>query len=229
MGRPLRLDFAGAMHHVTSRGNNKCAIFLNNLDRKDFLFLLGEAKKKYGWVIVSVCLMTNHFHLLVETPKGDLSKGMQWLKSQYARRFNKRHNCSEHLFGERFWSGLVQKEAYYLQVIRYILLNPVKAGLVKKPQDYPWSSLRGMLGLGPSWGLVDPKPVLARFGYNRKEQRTGFLAFLYEDCRKEAALIEKARVLGDAFYRHAVKHLLKRLEKYKTLDPSEYQAAFGKP
>ena len=229
MPYPLRLDFEGAMHHATSRGNNKCAIFLDKKDKRKFLYLYGETQKKFSWIDKGYSLMTNHFHILVETPKAQFSKGMQWLKTQYAKAFNKRHNKSGHLFGRRFWSCLVEKDSYYLQVVRYIFLNPVRANMVQKPEDYRYSSLQAILGKKPAYTWTKAHDILTHFGYNLEEQRKGFLAFLYEDCTKETARIRKAKVLGNAFYKHSVHRLLKQKEKQKILSPSDYRKAFGDP
>jgi putative transposase len=164
MARPLRVEYAGALHHVTSRGNEQRKIFHSNRDREKFLEYLGQAVKRFGWLVSAWVLMTNHFHLVVETPEPNLSRGMQWLNGTYAAWFNKRHRRSGHLFQGRFHSVLVEKQSYFAEVIRYVVLNPVRANMVQRPEDYRWSSYRATAGLekAPAWFDVDH--VLAVFG-----------------------------------------------------------------
>ncbi|MEO8219044.1 MAG: transposase [Acidobacteriota bacterium] len=124
MARQLRLEFHQAIHHVTSRGNERQAIFRDDVDRLAFLRFLGIAVARFGWVLTSYVLMTNHFHLVVQIPEASLSKGMQWLSGTYAGWFNKRYERSGHLFQGRFHSFLVEDETYLTEVNRYVVLNP---------------------------------------------------------------------------------------------------------
>jgi REP element-mobilizing transposase RayT len=162
MARALRTDFAGALHHVTSRGNERRPIFYDDHDREAFLGFLGEAVVRFGWSITAFVLMTNHFHLLVQTPEANLSRGMQWFNTSYAVWFNRRHNRSGHLYGGRFKAFLIEKETYFLEALRYVVLNPVRAGMVEHPEQYRWSSYRATAGLepAPEWldvrGALDP-------------------------------------------------------------------------
>ncbi len=153
MARQARIEYPGAVHHVRSRGNNGEEIFLNDEDRLHFLALLAEAIRRYGWIVTVWTLMTNHFHLVIETPEPTLSDGMKWLLGSYVTRFNKRHKRTGHLFGDRFHSDLVEKESYLTELARYIALNPVRAGMVERPEEYPWSSYRATAGLekAPEW------------------------------------------------------------------------------
>lgn len=164
MARALRVEYPGALHHVTSRGNEQRTIFHSNKDREKFLEYLGQAVKRFGWIVSAWVLMTNHFHLVVETPEPNLSRGMQWLNGSYAAWFNSKHRRSGHLFQGRFHSVLVEKQSYFAEVIRYVVLNPVRASMVKRPEDYRWSSYRVTAGLdkGPAW--FDVNTVLAVFG-----------------------------------------------------------------
>ena len=153
MARPLRLDFAGATHHVTARGNGRKNIFRDDSDRRKFLALIEEAVRRYGWVVTAWVLMSNHFHLVLDTPSPTLSAGMQWLVGTYSQWFNKRHKRTGHLFGDRFHSFLIDDENYLSEVIRYVVLNPVRAGMVERPELYRWSSYRATAGLetAPAW------------------------------------------------------------------------------
>jgi putative transposase len=153
MARPLRIEYSGATHHVTSRGNERRDIFRDDEDRLAFLRFLGEATRRFGWIVTAWVLMTNHYHLVIETPQPNLSRGMHWLNTRYAGWFNARYRRSGHLFQGRFKSVLVEKEAYLAEVLRYVVLNPMRARMVGRPEDYRWSSYRATAGLeaAPDW------------------------------------------------------------------------------
>jgi REP element-mobilizing transposase RayT len=163
MARPLRIEFPGAVYHVTSRGNEKRRIFKNDTDRKAFLAFLAETATRFGWSITAYVLMTNHFHLVLQTPEPNLSRGMHWLNGSYAGWFNHAHKRWGHLFGGRFKAFLVEKEAYFTEVLRYVVLNPVRAGLAASPEKYRWSSYRATAGLdtAPKW--LDANAALTPF------------------------------------------------------------------
>jgi putative transposase len=126
MARPLRLEFAGAVYHLTSRGNARQKVFFADTDRQLFLDTVARVVSRYGWICHAYCLMTNHYHLLVETPKPSLSLGMRQLNGIYTQSFNRRHRRVGHLFQGRFKAILVQKESYLLELCHYIVLNPVR-------------------------------------------------------------------------------------------------------
>lgn len=153
MARPLRIEFAGALYHVTSRGNERRPIFRSDQDRWTFLALLEQAARRFRWSVAAYVLMTNHFHLVIQTADPNLSRGMQWLNGTYAAWFNHRHKRTGHLFQGRFHAFLVEKEAYFAELLRYVVLNPVRAKIVARPEDYQWSSYRATAGLevAPMW------------------------------------------------------------------------------
>ncbi len=130
MARPLRIEYPGALYHVLSRGDRREAIFRDDSDRELFLALLGRTCRRTGWQIHAYCLMSNHFHLVVETPRSNLSAGMQWLLGSYTQQFNRRHHLSGHLFGGRYKALLVdgRQGGYLRQVCDYVHLNPIRAG-----------------------------------------------------------------------------------------------------
>ena len=174
MARPLRIEFPDALYHVTSRGNERRPIFNDDVDRRMFLTILGRTVKRFGWSLTAWVLMTNHFHLVIQTPEANLSRGMHWLNSVYAGWFNHRYNRSGHLFQGRFHSFLVEKETHLRELLRYVVLNPVRAKLVARPEDYRWSSYRSTAGLETTdhWldvasilGLFDDDPTIARREY----------------------------------------------------------------
>lgn len=164
MARPLRVAYPEAWYHVMNRGAARAAIFLDDRDRSDWISLVAEMVGRYRVEIHAFCLMGNHFHLLVRTPEANLSRAIRHLCGVYAQRFNLRHGRDGPLFRGRFKAILVEAEEYLLQVSRYIHLNPIAANLVRRPEQYRWSSYRGYLrpGSGPEWLSV--REVLGRFG-----------------------------------------------------------------
>jgi REP element-mobilizing transposase RayT len=178
MSRPLRLDFPGALLHVTSRGNDQRDTFLDDVDRNSFLEFLGEAVRRFAWILTAYVLMSNHYHLLIQLTESTLSRGMKWLNGEYGRCFNRRPGRVGHLFQGRFKSPLIEKEAYFLEVQRYVVLNPVRAGMVLRPEEYSWSSYRAVLGEAtvPDWLAVDD--VLLNFGSEREIARARYRRFV---------------------------------------------------
>lgn len=135
MARPLRLEFPGAVYHVTSRGNSKQDIFLDAKDRKLFLEVLSSVVARFKWLCHAYCLLGNHYHLIVETLEGNLSRGMRQLNGVYTQVFNRRHKKVGHLFQGRYKAILVEKETHLLALCRNVVLNPVRAGWVKRPGE----------------------------------------------------------------------------------------------
>lgn len=178
MARPLRIEFAGALYHVTSRGDGKDNIYLKDSDRELFLEVLEDVKKRFNWALHAYCLMDNHYHLLVETPGGNLSKGMRHLNGVYTQRFNREHGRVGHVFQGRYKAILVQKESYLLELARYIVLNPVRARMVKEAKDWFWSSYRNTAGLEetPNWLSVDW--ILSAFSECRRDAITQYEVFV---------------------------------------------------
>jgi len=163
VSRPLRIEFAGALYHITSRGNDRAAIFLVDSDRRQFLDTLGEVVGRCGWRCHAYCLMTNHYHLVVETPRANLSAGMRHVNGLYTQRFNRRHERVGHVFQGRFHAVVVERETHFLELARYVVLNPVRAGIVRRAEDYRWSSLRATLGFGPIPRWLKPDEIVAPF------------------------------------------------------------------
>ena len=138
MSRPLRIEYAGALYHVTSRGDRREDIFLNDEDRHNFLAILQQVCERFNWLVHAYCLMDNHYHLLVETPDGNLSQGMRQLNGDYTQTHNRANDRVGHVFQGRFKAILVQKETYLLELARYIVLNPVRARMVREASNWPW-------------------------------------------------------------------------------------------
>jgi len=146
MTRPLRIEFKGAVYHITSRGNARQAIFLDEKDFFVFLNLLYRVVKRYHFILHTYCLMNNHYHLLIETPYDNLSKGMRQLNGLYTQQFNQRHKRVGHLLQSRYQAILVDKDNYLLELYRYMVLNPVRVKIVKDPKDWRWSTYRSTTG-----------------------------------------------------------------------------------
>jgi REP element-mobilizing transposase RayT len=139
MARPLRIEYEGAVYHVTSRGNERKPVFKDDGDREVFLDTLHKVNKRYNFLCYAYCLMDNHYHLIIETPDGNLSKGMRQLNGVYTQAFNKRHHRVGYIFQGRYKSILIQKESHLLEVCRYVVLNPVRAKAVNSPEEWRWS------------------------------------------------------------------------------------------
>ena len=205
MARPLRIEFPGAVYHVTSRGNERREIFRDDADRELFLANVGQASVRYGFVIHAYCLMGNHYHLLVETPKANLSRGMQRINGDYTQGFNRRHRRAGHLFQGRFKAVLVEKETHLLELCRYVVLNPVRArGMkMKTPADWRWSSYRATAGMETAPAFLSLDWILSRFGGTRKEARRRYVRFVAEGLKKKGSPLDGTSgqiVLGSATF-----------------------------
>jgi len=178
MARPLRIEFTGALYHVTARGDRREAIYEDDGDRESFLDILGDVIDGWNWVCHAFCQMTNHYHLVIETPDGNLSKGMRQLNGVYTQYSNRRHKRVGHLFQGRYKAILVDGDAYLLELSRYVVLNPVRAGMVAEPGEWPWSSYNAMLGKGfcPPW--LTTEGMLAQFSDKRTVARRRYKRFV---------------------------------------------------
>ena len=145
MGRPLRIEYSGAWYHVTSRGNERKDVFKSRADREKFLSYLESASVRYGAVIHAFCLMSNHYHLLLETPSGNLSQIMRHINGAYTNYFNAKRKRAGHLFQGRYKAILVEADQYAKELSRYLHPNPVRAGMVDRPEAWEWSSYLSIL------------------------------------------------------------------------------------
>ena len=168
MSRPLRLEFSGALYHITSRGDRREDIYDDDADRKAFLSVLDYVCDTYNWVCYAYCLMSNHYHLLIETPDANLSRGMRQLNGVYTQTYNRTHGRSGHVFQGRYKAILVEKESYLLELSRYIVLNPVRARMVRSARDWPWSSYRATAGQSKGVACLDVEWILAAFAKRKK-------------------------------------------------------------
>lgn len=231
MARPLRTDFLGALHHVTSRGNEQRDIFRDDQDRLTFLRLLGEAATRFGWSVTAYVLMTNHFHLVVQTrAAANLSKGMHWFNTSYAVAFNRRHKRVGHLYGGRFKGILVETEVYLSKLLRYVVLNPVRAKMVARPEDYVWSSYRATAGLtnAPDW--LDVNSALLAFAPDLEAARLYYQAFVAESLDSEESLWDElinAIYLGTEAWAKRTRAFVE--SKPRSTDHPRTQRAVGRP
>lgn len=178
MARPLRIEYPGAVYHVTSRGNARRPIFKEDGDRGLFLATLARVNKRYHWLCHAYCLMTNHYHLVVETAEGNLSKGMRRLNGVYTQTYNRKHGTEGHVFQGRYKAILVQKESHLLEVCRYVVLNPVRAKAVERPEEWKWSSYAGTGGLKTPHLCLTTGWILGQMGKKRAEAEQRYRAFV---------------------------------------------------
>lgn len=180
MARPLRIEFAGALYHVTARGNAQADIYDDNTDRQQFLSLLQNTVDRLDWYCHAYCLMDNHYHLLIETNSPTLSKGMKFLNGTYTQYYNRQHKRVGHVFQGRFKAILVQKDSYLLELARYIALNPVRAHMVRSAKDWPWSSYRATAGYEENVACLTTDWVLAGFAKTQKVAQQRYRDFVQQ-------------------------------------------------
>jgi REP element-mobilizing transposase RayT len=230
MARPLRIEFPDALFHITSRGNERRPIFRTIRDRQTFLLFLGMAAERFRWSVTAWVLMTNHFHLVVQIAEPNLSKGMQWLNSAYANWHNRVHERSGHLFQGRFKALLIDKETYFADVLRYVVLNPVRAKMCGRPEEYRWSSYRATAGLeaAPEW--LDVAAVHNLFGPEGEPAQAAYRDFVMAKIGCEDRLWDKLTnqlFLGTDGW---LKAMRKQVEtKPRSTDHPRTQRAVGRP
>jgi len=183
MARPLRLQLSGGVYHVTSRGDGREDIYLTDADRDAWLEVFGQVCERFNWVCHAWCQMTNHYHILIETPEANLAQGMRQLNGVYTQRFNRAHARVGHVFQGRYKAILVERGSYLLELARYVVLNPLRANMVKRLEQWPWSSYLPTCGqaAAPAWLQTDW--VLAQFGSRRSSAITKYVSFVHEGAR----------------------------------------------
>jgi REP element-mobilizing transposase RayT len=185
MARPLRLQIPGGFYHVMARGNAKAPVFLDDIDRQQFLGILHRVATRLDWRVLAFCLMANHYHLLLETPQATLARGMRDVNGGHAQGFNHRHGRVGHVFQGRYKAVLVERGAYLLEVIRYIVRNPVAAGLCAVPEDWHWSSHRATIGLSAAPPCLTVHAALRQFGSDVATARLQYAKFVAVDVAIE--------------------------------------------
>ena len=230
MARPLRIEFPGALYHVTSRGNERRPIFRSDRDRRAFLGFLAIAIRRFGWSVMAWVLIGNHFHLVIQTPEPNLSRGMQWLNGSYAGWFNHRHERSGHLFQGRFKALLIEKESYFTEVLRYVVLNPVRAGIVQRPEAYRWSSYRATAGLDSSYDCLDRDAVLAVFDDDHAAAQVQYCNFVQDRIESSDCLwdsLTNGMYLGTDKWAKQMRSLVE--SRPRSTDHPTAQRAVGRP
>ena len=213
MARPIRIEYPGAFYHVISRGNERRAVFREEIDYELFLSTLEEASDRFDVLVHAYCLMSNHLHLLIQTQDSNLSQFMKRLLGVYTIRFNRRHKRYGHLFQGRYKACLIDQDSYFLQLSRYIHLNPVKAKLSDYPEKYRWSSMRFFLrDDGPSF--LHKKFTLESFNSPR-----AYRVFVKEGMSQKDDLPKPMAgcILGSESF---IKNFMKHIQKHKDRDVS---------
>lgn len=206
MARPLRIEFPGAVYHVTARGDRREPIFVDDEDRRALLETVAQALSRFDAEVLSYCLMGNHYHFVLHTRQGNLSLLMRHINGVYTQTFNRRHSKVGHLFQGRFNAILVDRDAYLLEVCRYVDLNPVRARMVRKPENWAWSSYRAHVGLvaSPIWldtaglhGYLLGRPVRGAADTRRAADRYAQLVAAVPDANLWDGALRQQIYLGD--------------------------------
>jgi REP element-mobilizing transposase RayT len=190
MARPLRIEYPGAFYHVMARGNEKKPIFYKSRDRQMFLDWLERAREKFGFWVHAYALLENHYHLYMETPQPNLSRILHYLNSGYTQWFNRVYTRVGHLFQGRYKALLVDRDAYSLELTRYIHLNPVTAGLCSAPESFPWSSYPAYLGLVRKPPFLRTDWILDQFGDSQIHALRAFETFTWEGLQRKKQPLE---------------------------------------
>jgi REP element-mobilizing transposase RayT len=223
MSRPLRIEYRGAIYHITSRGNEKKPIFLEKQDREVFLDILKKVNKRYNFLCHTYCLMDNHYHLVIETPEGNLSQGMRQLNGVYTQTFNKKHQSFGHVFQGRYKAILIQKESHLLEVSRYVVLNPVRAKLVESPEEWIYSSFLETSGLQEPHPSLTTDWILAQFGEKKTLAQKRYREFVQEGIEK-GSIFTKTKgqiLLGEDDFVKQFTAYLKKQEDMKEIPKSQ--------
>jgi len=165
MARPYRLQGEGYLYHITSRGDDRKRVYVSEYDYEKFLEYLLKAKEKYNFFVFAYCLMSNHYHLLIETAQPNLSRIMQYTNTAYTVYYNRKRNRSGHLFQGRYKSIIIEGDSYFLELTRYMHLNPVRAGMVETPEEYKWSSFREYVNKNMN-SVIDRQEIVKYYKIN---------------------------------------------------------------
>ena len=230
MARPLRIEFAGALYHVTARGNARQDIYADDADRRQFLSLLQHTVERHDWYCHAYCLMDNHYHLLIETNSPTLSKGMKFLNGTYTQYFNRAHQRVGHVFQGRYKAIIVQKDSYLLELARYIALNPVRAHMVRSVRDWPWSSYRATAGLAEAEACLTTDWVLGGFAKTKRVAQQRYREFVQQGKRQSSPwqVLKNQIYLGDDDFVHDMQRKLSPEQSLKDI-PKKQKSAPPKP
>ncbi|MGH2359919.1 MAG: REP-associated tyrosine transposase [bacterium] len=229
MARPLRIEFDGALYHVTSRGNARADIFHDDTDRHAFLATLGKVVQRAHWLCHAFCLMDNHYHLLLETPEGNLAQGMRQLNGIYTQAYNRRHQRSGHVFQGRYKAVVIQRDSHLLEVCRYVVLNPVRAHAVQRAEQWRWSSYRATAGMAeaPAWLTVEW--VLSQFARHRATATRQYRDFVRNGVGQPSIwqAVQAQALLGKPEFAAQLREYLRGVEAGKEIP--RQQRFLGRP
>ncbi len=219
MARPLRIEYSGAVYHVTSRGNARKKIFKDDIDKDNFLGTLSIVVTRFNWLCHAYCLMDNHYHLLIETPEANLSRGMRQLNGVYTQSYNRRHKKTGHIFQGRYKAILVEKESYLLELSRYVVLNPVRAKIVEKPEEWKWSSYSATVGIKKTPHYLTVDWILGQFGSIRRKAEKQYEEFVLSGIKEESPWnnLKGQILLGEEGFTEKFKNLLAQKEEIKEI------------
>lgn len=223
MARPIRIEYPGAVYYITSRGNANRPIFKDEQDRKDFLELLGLLVDRFKWRCHAYCLMNNHYHLLIETPKGNLSQGMRQLNGIYTQNFNRRHRRAGHVFQGRFKGILIDKKNYLLDLATHVVLNPVRLRVVKSPGNYKWSSYKATAGIVNAPSFLTNEWILSQFGKQLKTAHEKYKSHVKQAIKKPKPWdrVRRQILLGDEKFVSDFEPYLEGVKKKEKLTQKE--------
>jgi putative transposase len=238
MARTLRLLYPGALYHVTARGNRLGAIFNDDADRRAWLAIVRKTCARFHFSVHAYCQMGNHYHLLLETPEGNLPRGMGYLSGVYTQYFNRRHGLVGHVFQGRYKAVLVQKESHLVELSRYLVLNPVRAGMVRSAREWAWSSYHWMVGEAPPPPWLNTDWLLSQFGLTRRETIGRYVQFVQQASGGEHPVLDTKYqlIIGDELFaaaqrdrstRRALADAAKAQRRHATLSLAQYEAAYA--
>lgn len=222
MARPLRIAYDGAFYHITSRGNERNPIYRDEGDYGRFLEILSELPRRYGVIIHGYVLMGNHYHLLIETPKGNITKVMHYLNTTYTGYFNKKYRRVGHLFQGRYKGFLIEKERYLLSVSRYVHLNPVRARVIQRPEEYKWSSYREYIGKAEKKGWLTCDWILGQYSREEVKARRLYKTFTDEGLTLKEnpfSALKAGLILGNEDFMEKIRKKIK-IEKHREIPES---------
>lgn len=205
MARPLRIEYPGAFYHVLNRGHRQEPIVQDSQDRERFVSDLSRLARQFGVLIHGYCVMPNHYHLILETPQGNLSRAVQWLNVTYAAYYNRRHRYCGHVFQGRFKAILIEAGAYLQALSRYIHLNPVRAGIARRAWTYPWSSCRYFVGPDPAPDWLEIHRILGSFARTQRAARRRYMDYLAQRAASPLDSVVSGSVLGSPSFIEWVK------------------------
>jgi len=227
MTRPLRLSFENAFYHITSRGNRREKIFYSDQDKEIFLKRLKEMLIKYEMICQAYSLMDNHYHLFIKTNKPNLSQGIHYLNSSYANWFRNKHQMIGPLFQGRFKSILVDADNYALILSTYIHLNPLRAGITRQLEDYPWSSYLDYLNLRKS-DMTDPSFVLKSIDHDTFKAISKYRKYVTENQDMKNPIRESYHnvALGSATFIERVKEKMEHLGRRREIPSTRFLSKY---